>query len=118
MNEDVMKRLSKLEETVGNLQAELWVSQMTLEECDFEIRKDPKDATSTYVGCKVSSVDDLDYLKELAGFLSWCAFKDAQAEGDSEEALKKRKNASYRRKDAAKVRRFISHKKTSGGMPF
>ena len=118
MNEDVMKRLSKLEETVGNLQAELWVSQLPLEECDLEIRKDPKNATATYVGCKVSQVDDTEYLTELAKFYDWSAWKDSQAEGDSEDAQKKRKYAVYRRKDAAKVRRFISHKKTSGGMPF
>jgi hypothetical protein len=112
------ERIAKLESAVSDLQAELWVSQMPLDEVDFAIHKDPPKATATYAGCKISEVDDMDYLQDLAKFYSWCAYKDRQAEGDSEEATKKRKYAVYRAKDAAKVRRMIAHKKQAQKDPF
>lgn len=66
---------------------------------DPEVRFDPKrwDGPS-YVGKRYSECPS-DYLDTLAGFLDWSAGKD-ESSGDE----KKVKNASYRRRDAARAR--------------
>jgi len=76
---------------------------------DPQIRFDPKRwverGGDSFVGCRFSEAP-AEYLDELASFLDWSAGRDEKSDDE-----KKRKNARYRRTDAARARGWAKRKR-------